>query len=154
MNEGADTLALSVEAMGLRPDAQFYMRPADPSQAQTRYAVEFLGAIRGKSLLFSLPQANGEEIWMPIGHEYVFHAVEGMYAYGFTSHVLRARHRPFPYVHFAWPGQISARQVRKAYRVRMRQPVTYADQGGQENRALLLHYCIDHTIAARLGKDP
>lgn len=134
----AEALSVGVEDMRLRPGAQLTMRSADQALAQTRHPVEFIGALRGKSLLFTLSASGGQEVWMPIGHEYVFHVIEGMYVYAFTSRVLLLCQRPSPYVHFAWPAQVSARQVRQAYRVRLREPVLYTLNAGDENRALLL----------------
>lgn len=131
-------LTLNVEDMHLRVGMHLFLRHQDASQEQTRYQVEYVGAIQGKSLLVTLPLIHGKEAWMPVGREFVFHAVEGMYVYAFTSRVLRARTNPFPYVHFAWPAQVSARQVRKAYRVRMNQTVNYATESGEERSALLL----------------
>lgn len=119
-------LTLGFEEIGLRVGTQLYMRGLDPSVAQIRYQVEYIGAIKGKSLLATLPLLNGKGILMPVGQEFVFHAVEGMYVYAFTSRVLRPRNSPVPYVHFAYPSRIDARQVRKSYRVRMRLPVTVA----------------------------
>jgi c-di-GMP-binding flagellar brake protein YcgR len=119
-------LTLSFEEIGLRVGTQLYMRCQDPGIVPTRYQVEYIGAIKGKSLLATLPLLNGKGILMPVGQEFVFHAVEGMYVYAFTSQVLRPRNSPVPYVHFAYPSRIDARQVRKSYRVRMRLPVTVA----------------------------
>lgn len=125
------------EDMGLHVGASMFIRPQDPNQAQVRYQVEYLGALRGKTLLVSLPVANGKGIWMQNGQEYVFHVVAGMYVYGFTSQVLRARNSPAPYVHFAWPSRIDARRVRKSYRVKLRLPVT-VERGGERLDGLLL----------------
>lgn len=119
-------LTLGFEEIGLRVGTQLYMRSQDPSFSQARHQVEYIGAIKGKSLLATLPLLNGKGILMPVGQEFVFHAVEGMYVYAFTSRVLRPRNSPVPYVHFAYPSRIDARQVRKSYRVRMRLPVTVA----------------------------
>jgi len=128
---------LGFEDMGLRVGASMFIRPQDPNQPQARYQVEYLGALGGKTILVSLPVANGKGLWMPNGQEYVFHVVAGMYVYGFASRVLRARNSPAPYVHFAWPGRIDARQVRKSYRVKLRLPVT-VERGGERLDGLLL----------------
>ncbi|MBK9326967.1 MAG: flagellar brake protein [Hydrogenophilales bacterium] len=122
-------LTLSFEDIGLRVGTPLYMRSQDPGVSQTRYQVEYIGAIRGKSLLVTLPLLNGKGVLMPVGQEFVFHAVEGMYIYAFTSRVLRPRNSPVPYAHFAYPSRIDARQVRKSYRVRMRLPVAVAGGG-------------------------
>lgn len=126
------------ETLGLRVGTSLFMRSADPEGAQIRHQVEYVGAIRGKSVLVTLPMVNGKGLWMPCGQGFTFHVMEGMHVYAFTSYVLRARNDPASYVHFAWPTRIEARQVRKSYRVNLRLPVA-ADAGAGRQEALLLN---------------
>ena len=130
-------LPLSFEDIGLRVGASLYMRCQESGVAPIRHQVEYIGAIKGKSLLVTLPLMNGKGILMPSGMEYVFHAVEGMYVYAFTSRVLRPRNSPAPYAHFAYPTHIDARQVRKSYRVKMRLPVAAVCRGERRDALLL-----------------
>ena len=110
--------------MGLHVGLSLFMRPRDPTLPQVRHQVAYIGALRGKSFLTTLPLSNSKGLWMQNGQDFVFHAMEGMHVYAFTSRVLRARNSPFPYVHFSYPEKIEARQVRKSYRVRMHLPVS------------------------------
>lgn len=130
---------LSFDGMGLRIGLSLFMRPRDPTQAQVRHQVEYIGALRGKSFLTTLPLSNNKGLWMQNGQEFVFHAMEGMHVYAFTSRVLRARNSPFSYVHFSYPDKIEARQVRKSYRVRMHLPVSVAAGEAPRQDALLLN---------------
>jgi c-di-GMP-binding flagellar brake protein YcgR len=130
-------LTLGFEDIGLRVGAPLFMRCQEAGAAQTRYPVEYIGAIKGKSLLVTLPLVNGKGLWMQNGQTFVFHVVQGMYVYAFTCQVLRPRSSPYPYVHFSYPTRIDARQVRKSYRVRMRLPVSVA-RGEERSEALLL----------------
>lgn len=130
---------LTFDDMGLRVGLSLYMRPRDPTLAQVRHQVEYIGALRGKSFLTTLPILHDKGLWMQIGQDFVFHAMEGMHVYAFTSRVLRARNRPFPYVHFSYPEKIEARQVRKSYRVRMHRPVSVDFAGGTPQQALMLN---------------
>ena len=123
--------SLSFEDMGLRVGAWLTMRAAQGDG--TRHRVELIGAVRGKSFLVTLPLVNGMGLWLQQGQQFVFHAVEGMHAYGFTCDVLRARNNPVPYVHFSYPSRIDARQVRSAYRVKLRLPVVVHSKNGQHD---------------------
>ncbi len=129
--------SLRFEDMGLRVGASLSMRSANANADATRHRVEFIGAVRGKSLLVTLPLVNGKGLWLPQGQQYVFHTVEGMHAYAFTGDVLRARNSPLPYVHFSYPTRIDARQVRSAYRVKLRLPVVVTSPAGQRDALLL-----------------
>lgn len=145
--DAAPAAALVFEDMGLRVGASLSMRPQAPGALPARYQVEFIGAIKGKSLLVSLPVVNDKGLWLPNGQTFVFHAVEGMYVYAFTSHVLRARTHPFPYVHFTWPTHIDARQVRKSYRVKLRLPLAVV-HGAEKQAALLLDLSMTGALLA------
>lgn len=135
----ASALVLSFEDMGLRVGLALSMRARDPALAQTRHQVDYIGALRGKSFLITLPVLHNKGLWMQSGQDYVFHVIEGMYVYAFTSRVLRARNSPFPYVHFAYPDKIEARQVRKSYRVQMHLPVSLAGADGPCEKVILLN---------------
>jgi c-di-GMP-binding flagellar brake protein YcgR len=135
----ATTRVFSFADMGLHVGLSLYMRPRDPTLPQVRHQVEYIGALRGKSFMTTLPLLHDKGLWMQNGQEFVFHVMEGMHVYAFTSRVLRARNSPFPYVHFAYPDKIEARQVRKSYRVRMHLPVSVAVGEAPRQDALLLN---------------
>ena len=128
---------INFESMGLRVGTRLFMRPLDAEGEQRRYQVEYVGALRGKSFLVTLPLANGKGVWMPSGQGFTFHVMEGMHVYAFTSYVLRARNDPGLYVHFAWPTRIESRQVRKSYRVNLRLPVAVEGSAGRQEVLLL-----------------
>jgi hypothetical protein len=88
----------------------------------TQYGVRYLGGLRGHSLMTTLPLVDGDPIWMRPGASYIFRTLSGMYVYAFTSKVLKARSKPYPYAHFAYPAMVQARQVRRAARVRLSLP--------------------------------
>lgn len=133
----ASARVFSFEDMGLHVGLSLFMRPRDPAQAQVRHRVEYIGALRGKSFMTTLPLLNNKGLWMQNGQDFVFHAMEGMHVYAFTSRVLRARSTPFPYVHFSYPDKIEARQIRKSYRVRMHLPVRVAGNAPPQDALLL-----------------
>ena len=135
----ASARVLGFDDMGLRVGLALTMRARDPALAQTRHQVDYIGALRGKSFLITLPILHDKGLWMQSGQDYVFHVIEGMHVYAFTSRVLRARNSPFPYVHFSYPDKIEARQIRKSYRVQMRLPLNLAGGDGSCLSALLLN---------------
>ena len=94
-----------------------------------RHKVQFIGTIKGKSLLVTLPFENGKGMWIQAGHTFVVRGFNGIYAYALSTQVIRARAHPFPYIHFGWPRIVDCQLVRKSLRVEVSLPakVTLAD---------------------------
>ncbi|OGV73826.1 MAG: hypothetical protein A3B82_03650 [Methylophilales bacterium RIFCSPHIGHO2_02_FULL_57_10] len=84
---------------------------------QAHHGVKFIGFIKDKSILVTLPFQDGKEMWMQIGHAYTLRGFNGKYAYAFTAKVIRAHTHPFPYVHFSWPHSVERKLVRHSLRV-------------------------------------
>jgi c-di-GMP-binding flagellar brake protein YcgR len=82
------------------------------------YGVKFIGAIMGKSIMVTLPIANGKGIWVQAAQPYVIRGFTGKHAFAFEAPALKARAHPFPYVHFAYPRTVNSRAVRKSLRVK------------------------------------
>jgi len=90
--------------------------------ASQKYNLKFIGAIKGKSILATLPIVDGQPVWMPAGQSYIIRGFNGKHAYAFTSHVIQARSHPFPYVHFSYPLSVESKIVRKALRMNVNLP--------------------------------
>ncbi len=108
------------------------------SQDETQYSVRYLGALKGQSLMVTLPLVNGEPIWMKPGGSYIFRTLSGMHVFAFTTKVLKARSKPFAYAHFTYPTALQARQVRRAARVKLNLPIMVRRPDGQQVAATLL----------------
>lgn len=113
----------SFEALKLYHDAAMQIQSLEAGE-QERHNVRFIGAIKGKSILVTLPLINGERVWMQPGQSFVIRGFTGKYAYALIVQVIRARTHPFPYVHFTYPRFVQSRAVRKSLRVKLNLPAT------------------------------
>lgn len=102
--------------------------PGAPLQIQhltlitQKYALKYMGSIKGKSIMISLPVIDGQVLRMLKGQDYVIRGFFGKKAYAFTSHVIQARTHPFPYAHFSYPSSVEAKAIRKSLRVEVNMP--------------------------------
>lgn len=108
------------ESIRLSPGAPLQIQ--NLNSASQKYNLRFIGIIKGKSILATLPIVDGMAIRMSQGQSYIIRGLSGKYAYAFTSHVIQARARPFSYVHFSYPLSVECRIVRKALRVSVSLP--------------------------------
>ncbi|MBI5438837.1 MAG: flagellar brake protein [Nitrosomonadales bacterium] len=113
---------VSLDAIKLQPGA--VMQIQSDEDVQARHEVRFIGAIRGNSVLVTVPNIGGERMWMKPGLNFVIRGFNGRYAYAFTSKVILAREKPFSYVHFSYPQSVEYKVVRHALRVGVTQPAT------------------------------
>ena len=82
-----------------------------------KYNLKFIGAVKGKSILVTLPIVGTQALRMPAGQSYIFRGFNGKHAYAFTSHVIQTCAQPFPYAHFSYPDSIESKVIRKTLRV-------------------------------------
>lgn len=109
-------IEMSFESLRLYPGAVMQIQ-SSAGGTQARHGVKFIGFIEGNSILVTLPFLDGTGLWMKIKQSFVVRGFNGKYAYAFTAQVIRARARPFPYVHFSWPRSVECRLVRQSLRV-------------------------------------
>ena len=118
---------MGIDELKLYPGAEMYIQiMADASPG--RHKVNFVGWIKNKSLLVTLPFENEQGLWMKAGQTYVIRGFNGIYAYAFSAQVLRARAHPFPYIHFSWSREITCQLVRKTLRVEVEIPANITRQ--------------------------
>jgi c-di-GMP-binding flagellar brake protein YcgR len=113
-----------------------HMQIAD-AQDETQYSIRYLGALKGQSLMTTIPTVSGEAMWMKYGGKYIFRTLVGMYVYAFTSKVIKARAKPFAYAHFIYPESVHRRQVRRAARVKLNLPTLVRRPDGSQVAATL-----------------
>lgn len=106
--------------------------------AQVRHRVRFIGFIKDRSLLVTLPMRNGERMWMEQGQPFIVRGFNGRCAYAFTTQVIRARAHPFPYVHFSWPRMVECQIVRSSPRVAVSLPASLSRGDGAPMPATML----------------
>lgn len=115
------SVKMELDALRIYPGATMYIQ-SQSDDLHTRHKVQFIGSIKGKSLLVTLPFENGKGMWMQAGHTFVLRGFNGIYAYAFSAQVIRPRAHPFPYIHFSWPHSLDCQQVRKSLRVEVALP--------------------------------
>ena len=138
MQTGRDWMDESVNEQGtqvdfdsirLYPGAVFQIEQV--GRPTNKYNLRYIGAIKGKSILLTIPVVEGRIANMPPGQTYVVRGFNGKYAYAFSSRVIQARSRPFPYVHFTYPESVESRIIRKALRVTVNLPAAIIKEDGQ-----------------------
>lgn len=136
-NTSDQAIKMALEALRLYPGAAMYIQ-SQSDGAHARHKVQFIGSIKGRSVLVTLPFENGKGMWMQAGQTFVVRGFNGIYAYAFSSQVIRARAHPFAYIHFSWPREVDCQLVRKALRVELAMPakVTLPDSRTVDVRLL------------------
>lgn len=122
------SVQMSLDEIRLYPGAEIYIQLMAEG-AYPRHKVNFIGYIKHKSLLLTLPFEHDQGLWMKAGQTFVIRGFNGLYAYAFSAQVLRARAHPFPYIHFSWPHDVVCQQVRKSRRVAVEMPANVEREG-------------------------
>ena len=99
----------------------------DPFQIQTqvdqtenRYYVKLIGYLKGKSVLVTAPQQEGNLCYIKEGQAFVVRFFSGKNAYAFSANVIRAANVPFPHLHLSYPSQVRGLVIRSGERVNAR----------------------------------
>lgn len=108
------SIEMKFDALRLYPGAAMQLQSMSEG---ARHEVRFIGFIKDKSLLVTLPFKDGEAMWMQPGKTFVMRGFNGIYAYAFRAQVIRAHANPFTYVHFSWPREVECQLVRHSLRV-------------------------------------
>ncbi|TNC99781.1 MAG: hypothetical protein FD121_7 [Gallionellaceae bacterium] len=121
-------LSMGLDTLKLYPGAVMQLQ-ALTDGAHARHEVRYIGFVKDKSLLVTLPFLEGKGLWMQEGQTFVVRGFNGIYAYAITTQVIRARSHPFPYIHFSWPVKVECQVVRHSLRVAVSLPakVTLSD---------------------------
>jgi c-di-GMP-binding flagellar brake protein YcgR len=88
--------------------------------SENRYYVKLIGYLKGKSVLVTAPEHEGNLCYVKEGQTFVIRFFSGKNAYAFTSSVTRASSVPFPHIHLAYPSQVRGLVVRSGERVNTR----------------------------------
>ena len=89
-------------------------------QSESRYYVKLIGYLKGKSVLVTAPQLEGNLCYVKEGQAFVVRFFSGKNAYAFTSNVTKASNVPFPHLHLSYPSQVRGLVVRSGDRVNTR----------------------------------
>ncbi|MFZ4539590.1 flagellar brake protein [Propionivibrio sp.] len=89
-------------------------------QSESRYYVKLIGYLKGKSVLVTAPQLEGNLCYIKEGQAFVVRFFSGKNAYAFTSSVTRVANVPYPHLHLSYPSQVRGLVVRSGDRVNAR----------------------------------
>lgn len=110
---------------------EFKLQPGYPLQIQIssstgqpeRWPCRFVGTVAKRSLLISVPRAQGRLLRLRPGQEVLVRMVVANGVGGFATRVEVQTAEPYPLVYLKYPDEISFKGVRGATRVTVNQPV-------------------------------
>lgn len=142
---------MKFDAIRLNPGAIMQIQARDGGSS-ARHEVRFIGFIKDKSLLVTLPFLNGEGMWMRAGKTFVLRGFNGVHAYAFSSQVIRARAHPFTYLHFSWPHKVECQLVRHSLRVNLSLPANIVLSEVSSVAVTMLDLSVSGTMLDSLGE--
>lgn len=88
------------------------------AEDEHRHYSRVIGYLQGHSVLVTTPRRNGRIILVRESMPVVVRTLSGGSVYGFTSRVLCACMKPYPYLHIGYPHDLERIVVRKAERAK------------------------------------
>jgi hypothetical protein len=89
-------------------------------QSESRYYVKLIGYLKGKGVLVTAPQVEGNLCYIKEGQVLVVRFFAGKNAYAFTTSVNKVTNVPFPHLHLSYPPLVRGLVVRSGERVNVR----------------------------------
>lgn len=82
-----------------------------------RLTVKLIGYLKGRGLIVSVPESDGEFVMLKEGQSFIVRFFSGQNAYAFTSVVARQTSVPFPQVYLSYPREVRGLVIRKDSRI-------------------------------------
>lgn len=95
----------------------------------TRYNVRVVGYFAPRSILVTTPRTNGNPLLVKDGQVFGVRLKVENRVVGFSTHVVKVAHAPFPYLHLQFPSEIEELVTRREPRVDIRQVVAVLPAG-------------------------
>lgn len=83
----------------------------------TRYSVNLIGSISGKSILVSAPVKDGKLVYMREDEAFIVRSLAGRRAYAFGTKLLKYQQSPHHYLHLSVPKEVRCTVIRRDVRV-------------------------------------
>jgi c-di-GMP-binding flagellar brake protein YcgR len=99
---------------------------AQAENSENRYYVKLIGYLKGRSVLVTAPELEGNICYVKEGQAFVVRFFSGKNAYAFTASVIRASTIPYPHLHLSYPPQVRGLVVRSGERVNVKLICTVA----------------------------
>ena len=85
--------------------------------ASTRYTARFIGYIKNRTVLVSMPIVDDKFVLIRDGQMFIVRAFSGKKAYAFSALVVKSVHSPHPYLHLSYPKELSCATIRHRARI-------------------------------------
>lgn len=141
----SNEITMNFEATKLFPGATMQIQAFD-DPSTSRHEVKFIGFIKDKSLLVTLPHQDGQDMWMRAGRTYVIRGFNGIHAYAFSTQVIRARAHPYSYIHFSWPKKVECQLVRHSLRISITLPAIITMPDGSSKNVTMVDLSISGSM--------
>jgi hypothetical protein len=114
---------MKFEELKLSPGYPLQIQVSDPTGQSDRWPCRFIGAVPGRSLMVSVPRANGRMLRLRPGQKILARMMVANGAGGFASVVEAQTADPYPLIYLSYPQDVSFKGVRGATRVGVEQSV-------------------------------
>ncbi len=115
----------------------------DPSsKTDERIFVKLIGYRDDKSILVTMPRANGDLIRVVNGQLFIVRLFSGQTVYAFNVTVMESKASPYPYLHLSYPKKVESVVVRNAQRVNVELIVSVQNGDPDKNN--------DDSVSAKL----
>ena len=109
---------MSINFSEIKVDIGESIQLQDPSsKTDERIFVKLIGYRDGKSLIVTMPRANGDLIRVVNGQLFIVRLFSGQTVYAFNVTVMESKASPYPYLHLSYPKKVESVVVRNAQRV-------------------------------------
>ncbi len=109
------------------------------SQPGSRYPVKLIGVCSNKGFITSSPvNKEGKLIFLKKGQELVIRFAALNTVSAFNTKVLEDRTSPYPHIHIAIPPTIESVEVRQAFRVNLKLPVTIINEDTESSPVTMM----------------
>jgi c-di-GMP-binding flagellar brake protein YcgR len=85
--------------------------------AALRYTARFIGYIKNKTVLVTMPVVEDKYVLLREGQTFVVRAFSGKKAYAFSALATKVVHTPHPYLHLSYPRELSCATIRRRARI-------------------------------------
>lgn len=116
-----------------------------------RYSVRLIGLSKGRSVLVTAPMVDAKYLLnLRDGHAFVLRAFSGKRVFAFSTQIIKVVNTPYPYLHLAYPKNVTSLVVRKGARaiVNLICAITHCDDVPVEMAGTIINISISGVLIA------
>jgi c-di-GMP-binding flagellar brake protein YcgR len=115
--DSAAEVLLELPFKSLKLGETLQISPLNDDAGGLRYFTKYMGGLDKKSLMCTLPEAEGKVLYVKENSGFVVRLFSGKYVYRFNTMVESVSSRPYPHMHLKFPREVYSKQLRKNQRV-------------------------------------